>query len=122
MDPITTSIVIALAKLSEKAIYDAYEALKQVIFQKCGEDSEVGDAIKVLEPEKTPSARQQAKLAAAVGQAGLDKEPQILKLAARLDKLVNNSVDNHSGSQMSIKQKGNQNIGGVSGSTIIINN
>ena len=49
MEPITSAIILALAKLSEKAIGDGYQALKALLKRKFGESSDIVVAAEKLE-------------------------------------------------------------------------
>ena len=49
MEPITTAIIAALAKLSEKAVSDGYVALKALLKRKFGEQSDIVVAAEKLE-------------------------------------------------------------------------
>ena len=49
MEPITTAIIAALAKLSEKAVSDGYVALKALLMRKFGEQSDIAVAAEKLE-------------------------------------------------------------------------
>ncbi len=49
MEPITTAIIAALAKLSEKAVSDGYVALKALLKRKFGDESDIAVAAEKLE-------------------------------------------------------------------------
>lgn len=83
MDPITTAIVAALAKLSEGAIQDAYGALKKLIKRKLGERSDVADAVDRLE-QKPDSAGRRATLEEEVAAAGAPADDELVAAARDL--------------------------------------
>jgi phage terminase small subunit len=59
MDPITTAIIAALAKLSETAVRDAYQALKTLIAKKFGPNSDLAEAVTRLEQKPDSAGRLQ---------------------------------------------------------------
>lgn len=95
MDPVTTAIVASvtagfasgLAKAGEKAITDTYEALKKLLAKKFGKTSEVVKAIKRLE-EKPESEGRKQMLQEEVVEAKVEQDPEILKMAQALLKLI----------------------------------
>lgn len=95
MDPVTTAIIAALAAgiikssstVGEKAIVDAYEALKALIQHKFGSDSKVAKAVNELE-EEPDSEGYKAVLKEQVAKAKVDQDSEVLTAAqALLDKL-----------------------------------
>ena len=54
MDPITTALVAALARLSETVVKDAYNGLKAIIVRKVGDGSDLTNALEHL--EKRPNS------------------------------------------------------------------
>jgi len=59
MEPITTAVVAALAKLSEPAIRDAYDGLKKVIVRRLGADHKITEAVASVESKPESKARQE---------------------------------------------------------------
>ena len=84
MDPVTSSIVAAVAagvsKVGEKAIFDAYAALKKLLEEKFGQRSEVVKAVEGLE-SKPESEGRKATLQEEILDAEIDQDPDILKIA-----------------------------------------
>jgi hypothetical protein len=108
MDPITTSIVTALAtNLGKDAIKDGYEALKAAIKKKFGEDSDVVDAVNKL--EKSPDREdRKATVEAEVKIAKVKDDSEILQLAQNLlDK-----IEEQPGGQEIINQTQTNNASG----------
>lgn len=95
MDPITAAIVGALAlgigsgvsKVSEKAILDAYEGLKNLLKDKFGEKSEVVSAVKSLE-SKPGSKGRRATLEEEIQGAKAEQDQQLLTSANKLLDLI----------------------------------
>ena len=83
MDPITTAIVAALAKVGESAIGDAYRALKGVIKKKFGDQSDVAEAVEGLE-KRPDSAGRKATLQEELEAAGALQDPEVLRAADAL--------------------------------------
>ena len=83
MDPITTAIVVALGRLGENVIKDAYDALKAAIAKKYGVNSDLAEEIEKLEKKPTSTARKES-LKEEVAAAKADKDPEILRLAQTL--------------------------------------
>ena len=84
MDPIiTTAVVAAIANLSKDAIRDSYNALKLVIKQKFGEESDFINSIDKLEDKPDSNARK-AVLQEEVESAQADRDLELLKLAQDL--------------------------------------
>jgi hypothetical protein len=95
MDPITTAIVAAVVagvttgggEVVQQGVVDAYSALKKLITDKFGANSDVADAVTKVEQDPQSQARQ-AVLAEEVAKAGTDKDPEIKAAAdALLEKL-----------------------------------
>jgi hypothetical protein len=95
MDPITTAIIAGVTagvvggttEVGKKVIVDAYEALKAVLRQKCGLDSDLVEAVEKLE-KKPDSAGRKETLKEEVEAAKADQDPDIVKAAqALLDQL-----------------------------------
>jgi hypothetical protein len=91
MDPITASIVAALAtgittsagKIGQQAVLDAYTALKSLLKKKFGDQSDVVKSVEGLEAKPESSARQ-AMLKEEVVTAKVDQDPEICKAAQAL--------------------------------------
>ena len=91
MDPITASIVAALAtgvaggaaKVGSKLIVDAYDALKAALKKKFGDDSDLADAVDKLEaePDFEPN---QTMLAGRVKQVKGVEDPGLMELVKKL--------------------------------------
>jgi len=91
MDPISMALIGALAsgvakgvgEASKSLIPDAYKALKAAIQKKLGADSDAVTALESVEKKPDSKARQ-AVLSEEITTAGLDKDPDLLKLAQAL--------------------------------------
>lgn len=88
MDPITLAIVAALVGglvggIAEGAVGSAYEALKNALTRKHGQDSRLVQAVNTLEDEPDFEPNQVA-LAGRVEQARADKDEELLALAQQL--------------------------------------
>lgn len=83
MDPITLAILAGLAKVSEEAVKDGYQALKAIIARKFGSGSDVAKAIENVEKKPDSSARAQV-LKEEVATAKLNQDPEVLKIAEAL--------------------------------------
>jgi hypothetical protein len=57
MDPITTSVVAALAVVAHETVKDGYAALKAAIQHRFGKKSDVADALEALEKKPTSESR-----------------------------------------------------------------
>lgn len=96
MDPVTAAIVASLAvgvvggaaKVGEKILVDAYEALTKAIKHKFGADSDVAKAVKSLEAKPESSARREV-LTEEIAAAGIDKDQDILKTANDILNYIN---------------------------------
>jgi hypothetical protein len=87
METILAAIVGALAKLAEPAVKDAYDALKGLLVRKTGDKSRVVKAVEGLE-EKPGSEGRKLTLKEDLGDAGLERDDEVLRLArALLEKL-----------------------------------
>ena len=80
MDPITTAVVAALANLSQTAVKEAYNALKDVIKRKFGAESGVSRAVSELEAKPQSQARA-AVLEEEVANASAATDSEILAAA-----------------------------------------
>jgi len=91
MDPVTTAIVAAIAagvsKVGEKTVIDSYKALKALLKEKIGKNSEVVKAIGNLE-SKPESEGRKATLQEEISNAKADKDAEILKTAQEILKLL----------------------------------
>jgi hypothetical protein len=87
MDPISTAILGALAKLAEPAIKDAYEGLKRVIIKKFGANHELAQAVENV--EKKPASRgRRESLEEEIASSDASSDEEILAAAqALLEKL-----------------------------------
>lgn len=75
MDPITTAILAALAKLAEPAIKDAYDGLKAIIIRKFGAHHEVIKAVDSVEKNPdSPGRRETLKEEVVASGAATDAE------------------------------------------------
>lgn len=91
MDPVTTAIIAALSagvttstsEVGKKVIVDAYEALKTVIKQKFGIESDVVKAMEGVEA-KPESAGRRETLKEEISAAKADQDPEILGVAKKL--------------------------------------
>jgi len=83
MDPITTAVVAALANLSKDVIKDSYNALKDGLKKKLGNNSDLMDAIDKLEKNPNSEGRK-ATLQEEVQTAKVSDDRDILKLVQDL--------------------------------------
>jgi hypothetical protein len=91
MDPITSSIVVALTtgvtasagKLGQEVILDAYTALKNLLKKKFGDQSDVVKSVESLEA-KPESAGRQETLKEEIASAKVDQDPEICKASQTL--------------------------------------
>lgn len=83
MDPITTAIVAALAKLSGTVVVDAYKGLKQLLEKKFGKESDLVGAVDKLE-EKPDSKARQAVVQEEVEAAGAHEDEDLQRAAEAL--------------------------------------
>ncbi|MBI5651687.1 MAG: hypothetical protein HZC40_14775 [Chloroflexi bacterium] len=116
MDPISLAVVGALAKLSEQAIKDAYEALKALIARKFGKESDLAQAVENLE-KKPESVGRKETLVEEVTASNADRDQELLQAAKALSAIIKTS----SGSSQIIQTAtGDQNIQ-VAGNDNMIN-
>lgn len=96
MDPVTTAIVAAvtsgLTKVGEKAIIDAYEALKNLLQEKFGKKSDVVKAVNRMEEKPESEGRKQI-LQEELVDAKADKDADIIKAAQALLHLIKSQPD-----------------------------
>jgi disulfide oxidoreductase YuzD len=83
MDPITTAVLAALAKLAEPAIKDSYEGLKTIIVRKFGAHHEVVRAVDNLEKKPDSAGRKETLKEEIVG-SGAVADTEILAAANSL--------------------------------------
>ena len=110
MDPITLAIVGTLASslLTEKNIKNGYNALKNALKKKFGDESDLVDAVDKLE-KKPDSEGRKAILQEEFDSAKVNDDPDILKLAQDLlDK-----VKEQPGGQQTINQTQTNTVSGV---------
>jgi hypothetical protein len=104
MDPITSAVLAAIAKLAEPAVKDAYEALKKLLSRKFGGVKDAVDAV-----EKAPASKgRQMVLQEEVAKSEVTTDTE---LRAALDALTQ-ALGKATASGTSITQNvsGNQNI------------
>ena len=95
MDPITTAIVAALSAgavagltdTAKAAIADGYNKLKGLLTKKHGADSEVAQALKMLET-KPESANRKGMLAEAIATVKAEQDEELLAAAKQILILV----------------------------------
>lgn len=118
MDPITLAIVSALANLGQQAVKDGYEALKVLIAQKFGVDSDLSKAVDNVE-KKPDSDGRKGTLEEEILAAKADKDAEILQLAQALIE----KIKEQPGGQTIINQTVTGNHNAFSGSgNVTINN
>ena len=98
MDPITASLVAALAvgvaggltETGKQLIPDAYNALKDALKKKFGDDGDLADAVNSL--EKKPDSKGRATtVQEEIEASGAAKNPELLKLADALQAALKES-------------------------------
>ncbi|MGB8645498.1 MAG: hypothetical protein WCF84_09690 [Anaerolineae bacterium] len=107
MDPITAAIIAALAKLSESAIADGYNALKTLIVKKFGQGSDVAKAVDAVEHKPESKGRQET-LKEEVAAAKADQDPELVSLAQALAQKVASLPGGHTSVNQTVT--GNSNI------------
>jgi hypothetical protein len=107
MEPVTTALIAALAKMAEPAVKDAYEGLKALLVKKLGARNAVLDAVGDLE-KKPDSAGRRETLHEEVTASAVANDPDIVAAARTL--LEN--VQRVGGGQQTVQQNvhGNRNI------------
>lgn len=83
MDPITTSIVAAVHKLSEPLVNDAYRGLKALIQRKFGKTSALASAVEGVEAQPSSAARA-AVLAEEADAAGANDDAELARASQTL--------------------------------------
>ncbi|HEU4559313.1 MAG TPA: hypothetical protein VFS20_15760 [Longimicrobium sp.] len=87
MDPLTTTIVAALQKLSEPAVRDAYAGLKALIQRKFGSGSGISGALEGAET-KPDSPGRAAVLEEEVQAAAAGRDGEVMAAVAALEKAI----------------------------------
>jgi hypothetical protein len=107
MEPLTTALIAALAKVAEPAVKDAYEGLKALITKKLGARHAVVDAVTSLE-KKPDSAGRRETLDEEIAGSGAATDAEIVAAARGLLE----KVKQHGGGQEIVRQKviGDRNI------------
>lgn len=83
MDPITMAVAVALGKLGEKVISDAYTAFKAALQYKCGVNSDLLNAVDELEKKPDSNARIEV-LKEEVKLANAEQDPDLVNAANSL--------------------------------------
>ncbi|HEU4559240.1 MAG TPA: hypothetical protein VFS20_15390 [Longimicrobium sp.] len=91
MDPVTTSVIAALQKLSEPLVKDAYDGLKALIARKFGRDSRIAAAVDAAEAQPQSPARA-AVVQEEVAAAAADQDPEIVEQARALGEVVSGTA------------------------------
>lgn len=87
MDPLTTTVVAALQKLTEPAVRDAYSALKALIQRKFGSESGISGALDGAEA-KPDSPGRAAVLEEEVQASSAGQDADVMAAVAALEKIV----------------------------------
>ena len=95
MDPITTTIVVAIAAgvaggVAEASTVEAYNALKGVLTRKFGPQNEIVRAVDSIEKRPNSKPRQEI-LAEEIQVVGADKDLEVLQMAKRLLEAIQNA-------------------------------
>lgn len=95
MDPVTTTIVVAVAAgvaggVAEASTVEAYNALKGLFARKFGDQSEIVRAVDSVEIRPN-SKNRQGILAEEIQVVGADKDVEVLKQAKRLLEAIQNA-------------------------------
>jgi hypothetical protein len=112
MDPITTALVAATARLAEPAIRDSYEALKALIRRRFGADGALASAVQELEA-KPESAARKAVVQEEVAAAGADRDAELLRAVEALLERARGAPGGHQEVHQTIH--GDRNIVGGTG-------
>ena len=83
MDPITTAILAALAKLSEPVVKDAYEGLKALIVKKFGAKPDLTKAMADAETKPESSGRRET-LREEIAAARVPEDAEVVRAAQEL--------------------------------------
>ena len=112
MDPISTAILAALAKLAEPAIKDAYDGLKAIIKRRFGAHHEVIQAVESLEKKPDSSGRREV-LNEEMVSSGAAADAEILAAA----RFLLENLKKQPGGQQIVQQTvtGNRNVFSGSG-------
>ena len=110
MELLLSAITSALAHLSETAVKDAYESLKNLLHRKFGSKSDLADALEKLE-KKPDSAGRRETLQEEMAEAKVDADQEMVEAARDLAEKIN-ALAGGLRSGPSIKQSvtGNENI------------
>jgi hypothetical protein len=87
MDPVTATIIAALAHVGEQAVGDAYQGLKKLIAARLGADSGVTKSVEDLEADPKSQGRE-IVLQEQVAKSGADKDSAILEAVAALQAAI----------------------------------
>ena len=112
VDPITTSVLASLSKLSETAILDAYNGLKALIVKKFGKTNDVIQAIEKLEQKPDSVGRRQI-LEEEIAASKVGQDSQIMQAAGELIKKLGEQAKGKQVIQQNVS--GNQNIFSATG-------
>jgi hypothetical protein len=83
MDVIYSAIIAALGKMGEHTIKDGYEALKELIKRKFGQNKDLTEAIQKIE-DKPDSPGRRETLKEEINAVKVDQDEEIVKVAAAL--------------------------------------
>ena len=116
MDPITTALLAALAKLGEPAVRDAYEGLKAAIVRKFGSKPALAEAIAGAEA-KPESAGRREVLREELSEADVASDAELVAQAQALLE----ALKAHPAGQQSIHQvvHGNGNMFSGTGNVLV---
>lgn len=84
MEPISSILLKAAGKLADKAVADSYQAIKNYVNQKLGQDNKVNKAIESAETSPNSKENQQ-QLERAVAEQGLQQDSEFQALLKRLE-------------------------------------
>ncbi len=87
MDPISVAVTGALAKLSEQAVKDAYDALKALIASKFGKKSDLAKAVEGVEKKPESEGRKET-LQEEVAAAKADQDQELVRAARQVLDLI----------------------------------
>jgi hypothetical protein len=116
MDPITTTMLAALARLSETVIKDSYDGLKAIIIRKVGKDSDLTKAVDHLE-KKPDSAGRAQTLTEEIAAAKVNQDEELLTAARLLQEMLKSRGD--AGQTIQQTVTGNQNIFSATGDVTV---
>jgi nucleotide-binding universal stress UspA family protein len=107
MEPVSTAILAALAKLAEPAIKDSYDALKDLIQKKFGAQSKVATAVRDLE-ERPESDARKGMLQERIEESGAEKDEELVRAARELIERIEAQPDG----QAAVRKVVNQTVHG----------